>query len=146
MREAGQRLMYEIQGGKKAAVIYLGDHDPSGIDMTRDVEERLNMFAESEPGTIEVRRIALNMDQVKKYKPPENPAKVLDPRAGDYIDRFGTSSWELDALEPKLLAKLVQNEIWTFIDDDEWGEAERKQQRGRDFLRETANNYTEKAE
>lgn len=99
--------------GKKAHVIYLGDHDPSGIDMTRDVWDRLELFARC---PVEVHRVALNMDQVEQYGPPENPAKLTDSRANGYIDKYGDSSWELDALEPSVLAALVNDIVDSLTD------------------------------
>jgi hypothetical protein len=66
-------------------VLYLGDHDPSGIDMTRDIFERVPLLGGTTgwdtmpmPLDMTVNRLALNIDQVRKYNPPENPAKQTD--------------------------------------------------------------------
>lgn len=124
--EIGKRLK-EKGYTKELHVIYLGDHDPSGIDMTRDVEERLKLFSDDH---VNVHRIALNMDQVYEYNPPENPAKLTDSRAADYISKFGESSWELDALEPRVLAALVEVKIESLLDrglfDEQVGERNRQ--------------------
>lgn len=102
-------------------VIHLGDHDPSGIDMSRDIEDRLRLYSTPLDGedrpSIEVRRIALNMDQVDQYGPPPNPAKVTDSRAADYMATYGDESWELDALEPSVIVSLIQEEIDSAISD-----------------------------
>lgn len=103
---AGMRILGRWRKHKQATIIYhLGDHDPSGIDMTRDIEERLMMFTE---GNVEVRRLALNMDQVEQYGPPPNPAKLSDARARAYVEQYGSQSWELDALEPRVIGDLVE--------------------------------------
>lgn len=94
-------------------IIHLGDHDPSGIDMTRDIQERLEMFG----ADVYVKRVALTMNQVNTYNPPPNPAKVTDSRCGKYIDQYGDESWELDALEPQMLTKLITNEVTALRDD-----------------------------
>lgn len=94
-------------------IIHLGDHDPSGIDMTRDIQERLEMFG----ADVYVKRVALTMNQVKTYNPPPNPAKITDSRCGKYIDQYGDESWELDALEPQMLTKLITNEVTALRDD-----------------------------
>ena len=60
--------------------------------------------------------IGLKMDQIKQYKLPHNPAKITDPRAKDYIRRFGQMSWEVDALRPDILTKIVEDNIHTIID------------------------------
>lgn len=33
---------------------------------------------------VEVKRVALNLDQIRQYSPPPNPAKVTDARAAKY--------------------------------------------------------------
>lgn len=97
-------------------VLHLGDHDPSGIDMTRDVQRRLNLYShhitDGQPDThIKVKRIALNMDQVEEYDPPPNPAKTTDSRFETYQDEYGNESWELDALEPSVITDLIEEKI-----------------------------------
>jgi hypothetical protein len=113
---AAQRLIRYVDNGQKVVVIHLGDHDPSGIDMTRDIGDRLALFGAA--ATVE--RIALNMDQVRRYNPPPNPAKLTDARADGYINRFGHSSWELDALDPSTLDALIQSTIREYRDDAQW--------------------------
>ena len=115
-------------------IIHLGDHDPSGIDMTRDIRDRLEMFM----GGLEVKRIALNMDQVDKYTPPPNPAKLTDSRIGAYIAEFGSDSWELDALEPQVLVDLVQKTILSVRDDDIWDESEAEEDEAKAILSRVA--------
>jgi len=91
----------------KAVILYLGDHDPSGIDMSRDIQDRLDIFGIS----VSVRRIALNLDQIEQYNPPANPAKVTDSRCANYIAEYGNESWELDALDPRTINELISREI-----------------------------------
>ena len=126
--EASKRYLARLNEGKALFVIYLGDHDPSGIDMTRDISERLSMFIRSKDG-IYVDRIALNMAQITKLKLPPNPAKMTDTRANGYIKKFGSSSWELDAIEPRELAKLVTDKVLELRDEKLWTiEVKREQQ------------------
>lgn len=130
MYEAGQRFNAKLDEGKSVHVIYLGDHDPSGIDMTRDIDERLQMFAEAHnfsDVSITVHRIALNMPQIKTLRPPENPAKITDSRAASYISKFGRSSWELDAIEPRKLADLVRTQVLNLRDEDLWVKAVKRE-------------------
>jgi hypothetical protein len=105
-------------------IIHLGDHDPSGIDMSRDLEDRLAMLCGGDLFTLT--RIALNMDQITNKKCPPNPAKLTDSRSSDYIKRYGKDSWELDALEPSYLVNLVQNAIESHIDQSLWGAREKE--------------------
>lgn len=111
---AAQRFIVQNEIRENCFIIHLGDHDPSGIDMTRDITERLELFG----AYVEVNRIALTMDQVNKYNPPPNPAKITDTRSSKYIREFGNESWELDALEPQMLAELITNEVTALRDDE----------------------------
>ena len=135
---AGKRFEEVIYRGQVPIVIHLGDHDPSGIDMTRDNTDRLAMFAREE---VEVRRIALNMAQIIEYEPPPNPAKETDSRAEGYIAKFGAKSWELDALDPKVIDALIEGEIRDFIDEDRWEKAEAGEALRRSTLKAASDNW-----
>lgn len=41
---AYKRCVKQILDGKKVTILYFGDHDPSGLDMIRDIRERLLLF------------------------------------------------------------------------------------------------------
>lgn len=179
---AYRRFLEYIENGAKIKILYFGDHDPSGLDMVRDIEERLLfMFCNGEAfswnfneridrwwnendykvydvcnfgdkyekvaglmrpdisdseseklyelfedgrkrmylkenGIFEVIQVGLTMEQIKEYNPPYNPAKITDPRAGAYIAEFGRVSWEVDALKPKVMEKIVRTAIEQNID------------------------------
>lgn len=115
-----KRLLDKVDEGKNVYILHLGDHDPSGIDMTRDLQDRLELFCGLE---IDIKRLALNMDQVDHYQPPENPAKLSDTRSQKYISIYGYSSWELDALEPRVLASLVDDFVEGHRDQAIWQES-----------------------
>lgn len=120
LKDAGDRLAYMSTKGKTPLVLHLGDHDPSGIDMTRDNRDRLSMFA-GEP--VEVKRLALNMDQVDRYGPPPNPAKSTDARFAGYLAEHGDESWELDALEPSVIDQLISDAVRGVMDHASWQDA-----------------------
>lgn len=108
--------------------------------MTRDVQERLGMFSWL-GDEVEVVRLALNYDQVLTWDPPENPVKDTDSRAGAYHERFGESCWELDAVEPRALADLVEEAVFEVRDVDLWAEAVEKEENWRNELDELARGY-----
>jgi len=116
MHDGAMRLQRFREDGQTPVIIHLGDHDPSGIDMTRDIIDRMELFI----GHVEVRRIALNIEQVEQYNPPPNFAKLSDARSEGYIAQFGNESWELDALEPSVMEDLVRDEIKDLRDEDVW--------------------------
>lgn len=114
---AAQRLLGWIEAGQEPVILHLGDHDPSGCDMSRDIRDRLAMFIGRE---IEFRRLALNMPQIETYGPPPNPAKLTDSRCQGYIAKHGDESWELDALDPAVLADLIRLNVADFRDEKTW--------------------------
>lgn len=118
----GQRIGAWTKGKKEQTpiIFHFGDHDPSGKDMTRDIIDRLKLFM----GGVELKRLALNMDQVQQYNPPPNPAKITDSRSTAYIAEFGGKSWELDALEPKVLVTLIRKNVNALKDKKIWTEDE----------------------
>lgn len=139
MYEIGKRIETKISEKKQICVFYLGDHDPSGIDMTRDVTDRLRLF--SYDRHLEVVRLALNWEQIIKWRPPENPAKETDARFAGYARLFGNSSWELDAIEPANLAKLVTDAVLALRDEKLWDAAVSEERGMRIELNSLANNY-----
>jgi hypothetical protein len=144
MWSASQRLLRRIRGGQSAHIIHLGDHDPSGKDMSRDIEERLWEFLSYHgESAIEVHRIALNMDQVRKYNPPPNPAKITDSRARGYISKFGGESWELDALDPDVLVSLIRVNVLKRLDVALWKEQRKRQEGERKLLTTASRRWSE---
>ena len=159
MYEAGGRIYNAMTDSEKGInqvhIFYLGDHDPSGIDMTRDITDRLFLFSKlkdriEDAGDgdgyglddfIHIHRLALNMDQVKLWSPPENPAKETDSRFEAYREEFGKSSWELDAVEPKTLAELVREGIEDLIDWDIWKGVQAQETKMREELERFASDY-----
>lgn len=211
MHDAYERFVEKLKLGKKVVLLYLGDHDPSGLDMDRDIKERLkefiinsselkNVWHEKANGhwnnkkkefddteddfsyflseveewfenlglegkererfyelededhpfplmdkiyafkifseNLEVRRIGLTSEQIKKYNPPTNPAKFKDPRAKDYVERFGKNSWEVDALNPKILHELVRKNVEEIIDMDKFEEKIKQEEKDKEKLEE----------
>lgn len=131
MWEASQRLVRKMDDGKQVHIIHLGDHDPSGIDMSRDIFARLSTFTYSR---VHVQRIALNMPQIERYNPPPNPAKTTDSRYAAYSEKFGEESWELDALEPTVLVDLINRAVLQYRDEKLWEEACSQETKGRSTI------------
>lgn len=118
--EAGQRMRRYVLKGQTPIVFHVGDHDPSGIDITRDTQKRLSLFAGV---PVQVVRIALNIDQVHRYSMPPNPVKFTDSRSPDYVKKFGDTSWELDAFPIRPFQQLLEDNILKVRNKKLWGEA-----------------------
>ena len=116
MHEAARRIKKKMEG-KICHILYLGDHDPSGVDMTRDIIKRLTGFG----CKVEVERIALTREQVEEYNPPPNQVKYSDSRTLEYVKRHGIKSWELDALNPQSLQDILRKGITKYLDLEKYG-------------------------
>lgn len=138
MYDAGLRLSRYIRGGQTPLIIHLGDHDPSGIDMTRDIRDRLALFV-GQP--VEVVRIALTRAQIDEHTPPPNPAKITDSRFAKYKAEHGDESWELDALQPATLEEMIESEIESIVDAKTWRGAELEETGQRAGLEAIADDY-----
>jgi len=136
---AARRFRRINEDDRQPVIIHLGDHDPSGIDMTRDLRDRMIMFG----ADVEVNRIALTMDQVEEYDPPPNPAKQTDSRCTGYVEEYGDESWELDALDPPVLHELIQNTIKENLDQELFDDRVELQEEQRKTLEEAANRWEE---
>lgn len=136
MWSAAQRFIRQ-DDREKRIIIHLGDHDPSGIDMTRDIQERLELFG----ADVYVKRVALTMNQIQTYNPPPNPAKITDSRASKYIDQYGNESWELDALEPKVITDLIKKQVTMYRNDDIYRAVCDKESREKEELKMLERNY-----
>ncbi len=139
---AAQRLLDYQADKQKPVIFHLGDHDPSGIDMSRDIVDRLETFGVM----VEFQRIALNMDQVKQYRPPPNPAKATDARFADYEAIHGSECWELDALDPVVLTRLIQDKIKAIRKERKWKAREIEEAMGRETIATAASRWDEVCE
>jgi hypothetical protein len=137
-RAGHDRIKPRAEAGKNIFVFYLGDHDPSGIDMTRDVKYRLELFSGSK---VCVQRLALNADQIKKYRPPPNPTKLTDSRAREYVEKFGKSCYELDALEPAVIVKLIRDAVSSVRDKGLWDDVVAEEKQKREQLKLVSKNW-----
>lgn len=130
MYESAERFLND-SGDRTLHLLYIGDLDPSGEDMVRDVEDRLRMFG----AEVNVEKVALTIDQVRTYKPPPNPAKMTDVRAPAYVAKYGNSSWEVDALPPQVLNRIVRDALDELVDAELMEEVKEKEEKAKKRLR-----------
>jgi hypothetical protein len=163
---SARRLFQYLKGGQVPVILHLGDLDPSGMDMTRDIKERMEDFIEinwlaqmmntrnatrgqiwesirEKTGVkgVQVRRIALNMNQVEEYNPPPNPAKATDARFKKFSEEYGDESWELDALDPTVVGDLISSALAEYREEDKWEESVTVQEKMRNQLQVVSNRW-----
>ncbi|MFA6273628.1 MAG: hypothetical protein WC662_00525 [Candidatus Paceibacterota bacterium] len=110
--EASER--FNDADDKSIVIIYLGDFDPSGLDIERDIEDRMmDIFGIR----VDVQRILLTFQDIKDYKLLPSPVKKKDSRTPAYVARYGIrAAYELDALPPNILAKRLEKAICENMD------------------------------
>ena len=135
---AAQRLKSRQNRGQNVIILHLGDHDPSGRDMSRDIKERLMLFGVCD---FEFYRLALNMEQIETYSPPPNPTKLTDSRATGYIREFGYECWELDALEPQVINNLIEHNVKKYRNDKLYKAILKTEKREKALLEEISSNW-----
>jgi hypothetical protein len=115
------------EDGRPAFIYHLGDHDPSGVDAARKVEETLRELAPS--AEIHFQRLAVLPWQIEAWSLPRRPTKMSDSRSKRWT---GGDSVELDAVEPNRLRAIVREAIEQHLPEAELGrlsqieEAERR--------------------
>jgi len=114
-----------VESDKPLTVFYIGDHDPSGLQMSEiDLPDRLARYG----GRAEIIRIALDARDVgSDSKLPWFPAedKAGDSRYFWFVENYGSRCWEVDALSPVALRERVGAVIEEQLDMDAWGHAVR---------------------
>jgi len=115
--DLSKRILAAAKNDKKVILVYIGDHDPSGLDMLRDVETRLVEFCYGAK-VFDLLHLALTMEQIREFNPPPDFAKVTDKRARGYIAQYGNMSWEVDALRPEYLRELLVDTLTNYLDVD----------------------------
>lgn len=141
---AAERMDEARRRGKEPIIFYLGDHDANGLDITRDIYDRINHMTEE--GWVQVDRVALNMDQIQRYNPPPSPQKESDSRSKGYVALFGHDCWELDALKPAVLTKIIADSVRDIRDDDLWIDQLEREEQARADLRDVHAELVDKYE
>lgn len=144
MYEAAKRIRRRrTADDQETVIIYLGDHDPSGLDMSNsDIPKRFEIFlSRSGQEPVRVNRVALNWPQIRAYNPPPNPAKETDSRFTQYQAQFGDESWELDALEPNVLLEIIQDAIDEIKDFELFEQMQEREARDREVLTKASEHW-----
>jgi hypothetical protein len=145
MYEAAKRLEHYQQEGRQVVILYLGDHDPSGLDMDRDIRERLTLMG-VDSSDFFFERIGLTMEQIEHFQPPPNPAKLTDARAEDYVAEHGPVSWELDALAPEVIVELIKEKALRYRDEDVYQINKEISDNNKELMQEVSRRWEEVVE
>jgi hypothetical protein len=120
-------------GEKHTIILYFGDFDPSGVDIERDLTDRLEKYGATD---FSVKRIALTADQIRQFNLPPMPVKRSDARADSFLSEHGDKAVELDALDPNILQKAVERSIIERINTNLWYAKLRKIEELKSWIRD----------
>ena len=120
---------------RPTVILYCGDHDPSGLDMDRDIDERLEALG----AEAQFERVALTPEQIDEHRLIPQPTKSADTRARGYSE---DGAWELDALPVPALVGHVRNAIDALLPEDFHGR-QGADQAARARLQEVATSFEE---
>lgn len=139
--DLSKRIIDKLEDGKEVVLLYVGDHDPSGLDMINDIHKRVTEFLEGyEDDYYETKfkiiHVALTKEQIKEYDLPPNPAKHTDTRSNRYIQEHGSVSWEVDAMKPQIMREIVEEEILNHIDMQKYNSWIEKEEEQKQALKE----------
>lgn len=115
---------------KEKIILYFGDHDPTGLNITEVIQRKLIQYG----GDVEVRKIALSYEQVQEFNLTPLPTKKKDTRTNAYLYQYGDQCWELDALPPDEIPRLLEEEVKKYIDFDAWEERKEEIQSSQDYI------------
>jgi len=115
--------------GKPIFAYYLGDFDPSGFDLERDLREKLARYSgrweEEDPDlacgkNFVWQRLGVTEEDFSVYNLVRLPVKQSDRRAGGFVEVHGDHCAEIDAIPPVKLRQQVEEAITEHIDEDRW--------------------------
>jgi hypothetical protein len=134
--------------GKDVVILYLGDHDPTGLHIEENLRDRLEgevRRMRKYLTFIEVKRIALTTEQINRYNLHDlySPMKKASQKAEEYYRNFGDKVWELDVLSPQVLINLLESAIKELIDWDRWNAREEEVKRYKEFIERELGAYKE---
>ncbi len=112
-----------LSGGRPLVILYVGDHDPSGRYMSdHDLSQRLDRYG----GYAQIERVAVTASHITAHDLMTFSAreKTTDARHDWFVDRYGQTCCELDALNPNVLRGLVEDAIVARLDREAWDRAE----------------------
>lgn len=103
------------EGCQRPVVLYVGDHDPAGLDIEMSLKQRLGTFYCDGIEGITWRRIGITAGQVELLDLPTTPAKKARRRKPYPWDW----SAEAEALPARMLRDLLTAAIEEYVDQEE---------------------------
>lgn len=94
-------------GADRAVVVYVGDYDPAGVLIDQSLEAELKTHLQV---PLEMRRVAINEDQITEYDLPTKPRKRGERRRPDVA-----ATVEAEAMPASILRRMVRNAVEAYL-------------------------------
>jgi hypothetical protein len=102
---------------KPITIYYVGDHDPSGRDLERDIREKATRFSGKDVSWV---RLAVNLDHFGEFAIRPLAAKKSDKRYAGFVARYGEDCAEVEAIPATELRAMVRSAIESHIPSGAW--------------------------
>jgi hypothetical protein len=139
VKRINRAIFIDSDNPRTPHILYLGDHDPSGNDMVRDLEARLRKYGLECPEDFQiVEKIGVTQSQIQELNLPTIPISKIkqksDKRSKKFMDEFGKETVELDVFDNEQLKSLVKTAIEAYIDPEIWNKHQDASEIERDTL------------
>jgi hypothetical protein len=134
--EAAAQIANEVRDtGKTIEIVYVGDYDPAGVLIDRDIEKKLHGHLDDAGigNPLTFHRIAIAEAQIAQYDLPTKPRKEGDKRAKHVLETV-----EVEALPAHILRALLRTTVEGFLPEDALRVAKVAEQSEREGLRRLA--------
>lgn len=127
---------------------YLGDFDPSGFDLERDLKEKLEKFSyrscidafadhdEIDGASFRWERLAVQHEDFAAHDLIALPVKRRDMRAAGFLRNHGEQCAEVDALPPGELRSRIKGAILSHVEKERWNRLQAVEEAEKDSLAE----------
>jgi len=121
---------------KTPHILYIGDHDPSGVAMDSSMAKAWKNFGITPPV---FKRVAVLPEHIEQFNLATRPVKSGDTRAKGWIG----GCVEVDTLTPAQIRGLLEQEIIDLVDPYQWEQAKLIEQAEVDTLKSLAIHHAE---
>lgn len=132
IHEAAEHHVRVIAGGQRVCVLYVGDHDPSGLLIGDCVAAGLREHVADlggDPDAVGLERVAVTLEQIAAFDLPPKPRKAGERRRPDV-----TESVEAEAVPPSRLRALIRERVEAHLPASAWQAARLAEQSEREGL------------
>jgi hypothetical protein len=123
---------------KPIIIYYIGDHDPSGRDLERDVRVRLERYAKRPFKWV---RLAVNPEHFAQFDIIPLKPKKTDSRYRKFVAKYGTACAEVEAIPATDLREMVRTAIESHIPAGAWKRLLRVEQKEREQWEEVMGSF-----